>query len=633
MFGLYRIAAISPKLSLANPKANAKEIIVCMQEAQKEKAAIALFSELTLTGYSVGDLFFQSRLYDAQLEALEEIVEASKELDVVAILGLALRFLNRLYNCALILQKGEILGVVPKTFLPNKQEFYEQRHFVSGADIKEQYITLCGQDVPFGVDLLFSNDKDLCFGVEICEDLWATTPPSNALAEAGANVICNLSASNAIIAKAEYRENLVSSQSSRLICVYAYASSGIGESGSDTIFSGDLIIAEYGRVLNRDKRFSFESKIIYADIDVERVSNIRYLDSSFAQSDLALDKFRRYYLKDLNEIKQTTRSFNPHPFIPKAKEEQEKRSEEITDIQAYALIRRMQAAHAKRAILGISGGLDSTLALLAVHKAFKIASWDSKDIICYTMPGFGTTSRTLQNAIKLCTILGVTLKEVDIKDISRAEFKAIEHDEHDLSVTYENVQARARTAILMNSANKLNGIVVGTGDLSEIALGWSTYNGDHMSMYGLNSGIPKTLIRYLIEYFAKDELKEVLEDILDTPVSPELLPNESDKIAQVTEDIVGPYELHDFFLYHFIREAFSPKKILFMAKLAFKEKYDEETIKKWLKLFIKRFFTQQFKRNAMPDGIMVGTISLSPRANWRMPSDATFAGFLEELEE
>jgi len=633
MFGLYRIAAISPKLSLANPKANAKEIIVCMQEAQKEKAAIALFSELTLTGYSVGDLFFQSRLYNAQLEALEEIVEASKELDVVAILGLALRFSNRLYNCALILQKGEILGVVPKTFLPNKQEFYEQRHFVSGADIKEQYITLCEQDVPFGVDLLFSNDKDLCFGVEICEDLWATTPPSNALAEAGANVICNLSASNAIIAKAEYRENLVSSQSSRLICAYAYASSGIGESGSDTIFSGDLIIAEYGRILNRDKRFSFESKIIYADIDVERVSNIRYLDSSFAQSDLALDKFRRYYLKDLNEIKQTTRSFNPHPFIPKAKEEQEKRSEEITDIQAYALIRRMQAAHAKRAILGISGGLDSTLALLAVHKAFKIASWDSKDIICYTMPGFGTTSRTLQNAIKLCTILGVTLKEVDIKDISRAEFKAIEHDEHDLSVTYENVQARARTAILMNSANKLNGIVVGTGDLSEIALGWSTYNGDHMSMYGLNSGIPKTLIRYLIEYFAKDELKEVLEDILDTPVSPELLPNESDKIAQVTEDIVGPYELHDFFLYHFIREAFSPKKILFIAKLAFQEKYDEATIKKWLKLFIKRFFTQQFKRNAMPDGIMVGTISLSPRANWRMPSDATFAGFLEELEE
>jgi NAD+ synthase (glutamine-hydrolysing) len=633
MFGLYRIAAISPKLSLANPKANAKEIIVCMQEAQKEKAAIALFSELTLTGYSVGDLFFQSRLYNAQLEALEEIVEASKELDVVAILGLALRFSNRLYNCALILQKGEILGVVPKTFLPNKQEFYEQRHFVSGADIKEQYITLCEQDVPFGVDLLFSNDKDLCFGVEICEDLWATTPPSNALAEAGANVICNLSASNAIIAKAEYRENLVSSQSSRLICAYAYASSGIGESGSDTIFSGDLIIAEYGRILNRDKRFSFESKIIYADIDVERVSNIRYLDSSFAQSDLALDKFRRYYLKDLNEIKQTTRSFNPHPFIPKAKEEQEKRSEEITDIQAYALIRRMQAAHAKRAILGISGGLDSTLALLAVHKAFKIASWDSKDIICYTMPGFGTTSRTLQNAIKLCTILGVTLKEVDIKDISRAEFKAIEHDERDLSVTYENVQARARTAILMNSANKLNGIVVGTGDLSEIALGWSTYNGDHMSMYGLNSGIPKTLIRYLIEYFAKDELKEVLEDILDTPVSPELLPNESDKIAQVTEDIVGPYELHDFFLYHFIREAFSPKKILFIAKLAFQEKYDEATIKKWLKLFIKRFFTQQFKRNAMPDGIMVGTISLSPRANWRMPSDATFAGFLEELEE
>ncbi len=632
MFGFYRIATISPKLFLSHPKANAKEIILCMQEANKNQASIALFSELTLTGYSVGDLFFQTRLYNAQLDALQEILEASKELNIINILGLALRFKNRLYNCAVVIQKGEILGVVPKSFIPNKQEFYEKRHFVSGADIKEQYITLCNQDTPFGADLLFSDDENLCFGVEICEDLWATTPPSNKLAEAGANLILNLSASNEIIGKGEYREELVKSQSSRLICAYAYASSGIGESCSDTIFSGDLIIAEYGRILARDKRFSFESKIIYADVDLERVSNIRYLDSSFSDSPKHLEEFRLYYLNPLNPITKLSREYNPHPFVPKGKLQQEKRSEEITDIQAYALIRRMKAAHAKRAILGISGGLDSTLALLATHKAFKIASWDTKDIICYTMPGFGTTSRTLNNAIKLCNILGVTLKEVDIKEISRAEFKAIEHDESDLSVTYENVQARARTAILMNSANKLGGLVIGTGDLSEIALGWSTYNGDHMSMYGLNSGIPKTLIRYLIEYFAKDELKEVLEDILNTPVSPELLPNESNEITQVTEDIIGPYELHDFFLYHFIREAFTPKKILFLATLAFKDKYNEKTIKKWLKVFIKRFFTQQFKRNAMPDGIMVGTISLSPRANWRMPSDATYEGFLEELE-
>ena len=630
MFGFYRVATISPKLSLANPKANAKEIITLIKEANSKDTSIALFSELTLTGYTVGDLFFQSRLYNAQMDTLQDILEASKGLKIISVLGLVLKFKNRLYNTAVVIQNGKILGVVPKSFIPNKQEFYEQRDFVSGADIKEEFIEIAGQIVDFGVDLLFSDGKELTFGIEICEDLWATTPPSNAQAEGGANLILNLSASNEIIGKSEYRQELVRTQSSRLICAYAYASSGIGESGSDTIFSGDLIIAEYGRVLARDNRFSFDSKIVYADIDLERVSNIRYLDTSYAQS--KADEFRVVTLDNLNRISSTNRAYNPHPFVPKGKKQQEQRSEEITDIQAYALIRRMKQAHIKRAVIGISGGLDSTLALLSTHKAFKIAGWSSKDIICYTMPGFGTTSRTLNNAIKLCNLLGVTLKEVDITTLAKEEFKAIEHDESDLSVTYENVQARARTSILMNSANRLNGLVIGTGDLSEIALGWSTYNGDHMSMYGLNSGIPKTLVKYLIEYFAKDELKEVLTDILDTPVSPELLPNQDDKITQVTEDIVGPYELHDFFLYHFIREAFSPKKILFIATIAFKNRYDEPTIKKWLKLFIKRFFTQQFKRNCMPDGIMVGTISLSPRANWRMPSDASFDGFLEELD-
>jgi len=629
MFGFYRVATISPKLSLTNPNANANEIITLIKEANTKEASIALFSELTLTGYTAGDLFFQNRLYNAQIEALQNILEATKDLKIISVLGIALKFKNRLYNTAIVIQNGKILGVVPKSFIPNKQEFYEQRHFVSGVDIKEEFIEIAGQIVDFGVDLLFSNNE-LIFGIEICEDLWATTPPSNAQAEAGANLILNLSASNEIIGKAEYREELVRTQSSRLICAYAYASSGIGESGSDTIFSGDLIISEYGRILARDNNFSFNSKILYADIDCNRVSNIRYLDTSYSQSKPT--EFRVIPLNTLNIPTQIKRSYNPHPFVPRKKEQQEQRSQEITNIQAYALLRRMKAAHIKRAIIGISGGLDSTLALLSTHKAFKIAKWNTKDIICYTMPGFGTTSRTLNNAIKLCNLLDVTLKEVSIKDIAKLEFKAIEHDESDLSVTYENVQARARTSILMNSANKLGGLVIGTGDLSEIALGWSTYNGDHMSMYGLNSGIPKTLVKYLIEYFAKNELEEVLTDILDTPVSPELLPNQNDKITQVTEDIVGPYELHDFFLYHFIREAFSPKKILYIANLAFKDKYNETTIKKWLKVFIKRFFTQQFKRNVMPDGIMVGTISLSPRANWRMPSDASFEGFLEELE-
>jgi len=375
-----------------------------------------------------------------------------------------------------------------------------------------------------------------------------------------------------------------------LISAYAYASSGLWESGSETIFSGDLIISEYGRVINRDNSFSFESKIIYGDVDLERVSNIRYLDTPFSQSEIS--EFRVYEVDNLNQPSNLSRTFNPYPFVPQNPKDRERRAKEITDIQAFALLRRMKGANIKRAVVGISGGLDSTLALLSIHKAFKIANWDSKDIICYTMPGFGTTSRTLENSKKLCKIVGVTLKEVDIKEISRAEFRAIEHNEDVLDVTYENVQARVRTSILMNSANKYGGLVVGTSDLSEIALGWNTYNGDQMSMYNINSGIPKTLVKYLVEYFAKGELKEVLEDILNTPISPELLPNQDDDITQVTEDIIGPYELHDFFLYHFIREAFSPKKILFLASIAFKDRYDEETIKKWLKLFIRRFFTQ-----------------------------------------
>jgi len=629
MFGFYKIAAISPRLYLANPKENAKEIIKLIKKAQDRGATIALFSELSLIGYSVGDLIFQNRLYLEQIDSLKEILEATKELNIISILGVALKFKNRLYNCAVVIKEGKILGAIPKSYLPNKQEFYELRHYTSGINIKEEYINILGQNVPFGVDLLFSNNEFLTFGVEICEDLWAITPPSNNYALGGATLILNLSASNEIIGKKEYRKELVSTQSSRLICAYAYASSGIWESGSETIFGGDLIISEYGRVLSRDDSFSFDSKIIYADVDLEKVSNIRYLDTTFSYSNAP--NLRVIELKNLNKLKELNRDFNPYPFVPSNKDTQEKRAKEITNIQAYALLRRMMGANIKKAVIGISGGLDSTLALLSTHKAFSIANWDYRDIIAFTMPGFGTTSRTLNNAKKLCQILGVTLKEVDIKAISKESFKAIEHNESILDVTYENVQARVRTEILMNSANKLGGLVVGTGDLSEIALGWSTYNGDHMSMYNINSGIPKTLVKYLVRFYAKDKLKEILEDILDTPISPELLPHQEDKINQVTEDIIGPYELHDFFLYHFIREAFTPKKILFLASIAFKDKYDENTIKKWLKVFIKRFFTQQFKRDAMPNGVMVGTISLSPRANWRMPSDSDFRGFIEDI--
>jgi NAD+ synthase (glutamine-hydrolysing) len=629
MFGFYKVAAISPMLKLGDFKSNSIEIAKQIKNANKNSASIALFSELTISGYTMGDLFFNSTTLNKQLDALQFILDETKELNIVSVIGVALKAYNRLYNCAVIIQNGKILGIVPKSYIPNKQEFYESRHFISGRDIVKEKINLLGSEVPFGVDLLFSDNKDLLFGVEICEDLWAVTPPSNHMASNGANLILNLSASNEIVGKAAYRSELVRTQSARLICAYAYASSGLGESGSDTIFGGDLIVAEYGSILKRDKSLSFDSKIVYADIDLERVSNIRLNDTSFAQA--RKKNTRIIELKNLNRPNEINRSFNPHPFVPKDKTKQLERANEITDIQAYALIRRMKAANIKKAIIGISGGLDSTLALLSTHKAFKIANWDFKDIVAITMPGFGTTGRTYNNAKKLCEILGVTFKDIDIKEICLNEFSAIGHDKEDLSVTYENVQARARTAILMNMANKVGGLVIGTGDLSEIALGWSTYNGDHMSMYGLNSGIPKTLIKYLIDSFAKDELEDVLKDILNTPISPELLPNENEQITQVTEDLVGPYELHDFFLYHFIREGFSAKKILFMAQKAFSN-YDEAEIKKWLKVFIKRFFTQQFKRNCMPDGVMVGTISLSPRANWRMPSDANFESFLEDLD-
>jgi NAD+ synthase (glutamine-hydrolysing) len=634
MFGFYKIAVASIYTELANPAQNAKKIINLIKKADSKDSLILLLPELSLTGYSVRDLFYQQDLYDAQNKALLEILEASKDFSIVTVLGIYINFKDKLYNCAVILQRGKILGLVPKSYIPNKGEFYEKRYFVSGSKIKNTNIDFCNQkEIPFGVDLLFKDEKDLLFGVEICEDLWAITPPSLAMCEAGANLILNLSASNELVGKADYRASLVSSQSARGFCAYAYSSSGVGESTTDTIFGGDLIIAEYGRILKRGERFLLEDQLITAEIDISRLKALRIKEGSFC--DVTQKKFREILIDESKEIKTLERKIDPFPFVPKDKTLLNKRAKEIISIQAYSLIRRMSGANIKRVTLGISGGLDSTLALLVVSKAFEILGQNKKDIIAVLMPGFGTTNRTFENALLLCKKVGVDYRIISIKELALSEFKAIKHDPNIKDITYENVQARARTSILMNLANKEKALVIGTGDLSEIALGWSTYNGDHMSMYAINSSIPKTLIRYLIEYFALNykNLKDVLEDILDTPVSPELLPPEDGKISQKTEDLIGPYELHDFFLYHFLKYGSLIERIFFLATLAFEGKYDKTTIKKWLKVFIQRFFTQQFKRSCMPDGPKVGTISLSPRTDWRMPSDAKVKEYLERVEK
>ncbi len=629
MYGFYRVASAVNITTVANPKENAKEIITLIKEAYRDEVSFVVFPELTLTGYTSSDLFLNQLLLQEQNSYLLSILEATENISTVAILGIYLKDRGRLYNSAVVIQKGKILGIIPKTYLPNKKEFYEKRQFTSGIDIKDRVIEFLNQKIPFGVDLLFSGG-DVLFGVEICEDLWAITPPTLSMASSGANLFFNLSASNELIGKAEYREELVRTQSARCMGAYVYSSSGVGESSTDTVFGGHGIIAEYGSTLSQTKRFSMKNELITADIDIEKLNWLRINDSSYYDSNI--EEFRVIEFNLTPKISKLKRYIDPTPFVPSIYQEKKTRCEEIISIQAHGLIKRMSSAYIKRAIIGISGGLDSTLALLSTHRAFEIMGWDKQDIIAITMAGFGTTSRTKNNAIELCEKLGVTLREADITDISLKEFELIGHDRDDLSVTYENVQARARTSILMNTANRENGLVIGTGDLSEIALGWSTYNGDHISAYALNSGIPKTLIKYVIEYYKKSsEIAYIIDDILDTPISPELLPHKDNKITQKTEDILGSYELHDFFLYHFIKYGAKPSKILFLADIAFKE-YETDTIKKWLKLFLKRFFTQQFKRSCMPDGVKVGTISLSPRADWKMPSDANMNVWLEELE-
>ena len=630
MYGFYRVATAVNRSSIANPNKNAKEIISLLKEAYSRDVSIVLFPELTLTGYTASDLFLNQMLLQAQNNSIKSILEESKNISTIAIIGVIILDKNRLYNSAMVIQNGEILGVVPKIYLPNRKEFYEKRQFNSGKDIRDRYITLFEKEIPFGIDILFKY-QDILFGVEICEDLWAITPPSNSMASSGANLIFNLSASNELIGKAEYRRELVKTQSARCMGAYIYSSSGVGESTTDTVFGGHSIIAEYGSILAESDRFYMGNSLITADIDIERLNWLRLNETSYIDSDI--EPFRVIDTKTTPKISKLDRYINPDPFVPSIYQDKEIRCREITDIQAHGLIKRMSVANIKRAVIGVSGGLDSTLALLSTHKAFNIMGWDSRDIIAITMGGFGTTSKTKSSAIDLCNSLGVTLREIDIKDISLKEFELIGHDIDDLSVTYENVQARARTSILMNVANRENGLVIGTGDLSEIALGWSTYNGDHMSAYSLNSGVPKTLIRYVIEYYKSNKkISHIIDNILNTPISPELLPHKDDKITQKTEDIIGSYRLNDFFLYHFIKYGAKPSKILFLAQIAFRDEFSRDEIKKWLKSFIWRFFTQQFKRSCMPDGPKVGTISLSPRADWKMPSDADMEVWLEDLE-
>jgi NAD+ synthase (glutamine-hydrolysing) len=625
-FGFIRVAAAVPELRVSDASFNAAKIIELMHAAEEKRAQVVCFPELCVSSYTCADLFFQQQLQEEVLKALSEIQMATLSVSCAVIVGAPLRFRNRLFNTAVVLQKGRIIGIVPKTFLPNHGEFYEKRWFASGKNLRGQSIVCNEQEVPFGSDLIFSTPS-FSFGIEICEDLWAPLPPSTELCMAGAEIIFNPSASNELIGKHEYRLQLIEQQSARCHAGYVYSSAGMYESTTDLVFSGSAIIAENGKILDTSKRFSLDSQMIYSEIDVDRIRFERMHNSNFSIDALQQTYRKIEMLEQPLELKEIKRTVSPYPFVPPI-EKREESCGEIFAIQTAGLAKRWQHTQAKSLIVGISGGLDSTLALLVCVRTADKLSFSRNSIIGVTMPGFGTTDRTYGNALNLMNSLGVTGLEISIKEACLQHFKDIGHDPNIHDVIFENTQARERTQILMDLANKYEGLVIGTGDLSELALGWATYNGDHMSMYGVNSGIPKTLVRYLVEYVAQsmeEKTKNILEDILNTPVSPELLPaDEKGEIHQKTEDLVGPYELHDFFLYYFVRFGFSPQKILFLAQKAFNDKYTEVTIRKWLKVFLRRFYAQQFKRSCLPDGPKVGSINLSPRGDWRMPSDACF---------
>jgi len=630
--GFVKVAAGTPKVQVADCIHNGQEIIVLIKEMQRKSAKIMVFPELCITGYTCEDLFWQDRLLNEAKEQLLVIAEATKDVDALIFIGLPIEADGKLYNAAAVLSRGSLLGIVPKVHLPNYAEFYEARHFTP-ADDSLRMITIGGKEVPFGRRLLFACTQmpKLIVGAEICEDLWVPHPPSVELALAGAAVIVNLSAGDEITGKDIYRKGLVNGQSARLVCGYVYAAAGNGESTTDMVFGGHNMIAENGKMLAEAKRFQNET--IYSDLDIDRLANERRRMNTYPAA-----KTEGYYTIPFElkpEETKLTRVFYPMPFVPGIQSEREKRCDEILTIQALGLKKRLEHTKCKSAVLGISGGLDSTLALLVTARAFDMLGMKREQIIAVTMPCFGTTDRTYQNACQLTGCLGAELREVDIKEAVMIHFRDIGHDADVHDVTFENAQARERTQIIMDIANQMGGIVVGTGDLSELALGWATYNGDHMSMYAVNASIPKTLVRHLVRYYSdtceNEALTAILLDVLDTPVSPELLPPKDGVISQKTEDLVGPYELHDFFLYYMLRAGFEPDKVYRVACRAFEGTYEPEIILKWLKTFYQRFFAQQFKRSCLPDGPKVGSVAVSPRGDLRMPSDASVRIWMEQL--
>ena len=639
-YGFVKVAAAVPHVQVADCFYNIEEIEKLMRQASEEGVQMITFPELSITAYTCLDLFTQQTLLNNAEKALLKLVSNTADLAIFTIVGIPLRTENRLINVAVVFQKGEILGVVPKTYLPNYKEFQEQRWFTSSTELQKSRISIAGKEYPLGSYLLFKSEQ-IVAGIEICEDLWVPVPSSSLLAMQGANIIFNLSASNELIGKHNYLRSLICQQSARCMAGYVYASSGFGESSTDLVFAGNGIIAENGNLLAESARFTMKEQLVISEIDIESLQNDRQVNTSFMYGayELLKDKASETIHFQLETSKEftLTRSIDPHPFTPSG-EALAERCEEIFQIQIAGLAKRIAHTHAQTAVVGISGGLDSTLALLVTVMTFDALKIPREQIIGITMPGFGTTGRTYNNAVNLIHSLGVTLKEISIKEACLQHFKDINHDPTIHDVTYENSQARERTQLLMDVANKLNGLVIGTGDLSELALGWATYNGDHMSMYGVNGSIPKTLVKYLVEWIAQNKVDKAsqatLLDIVDTPISPELIPaDENGNIKQKTEDLVGPYELHDFYLYHFIRFGSSPAKIYFLAQKAFHGIYDNTTIKKWLYTFFRRFFQQQFKRSCLPDGPKVGSISLSPRGDWRMPSDAISKLWLSEIEQ
>ena len=633
-YGFINVAAAVPAIKVADVDYNVQQIESLMAQAEGKGVEILVTPELCITGYSCQDLFREQLLLDKSEEGILQLLDFTRKLDTILVVGAPVLVNSLLYNCAVIIQRGQILGIVPKTYLPNYGEFYEKRWFASAQDLNPTDIYFAGSPVHVSSEpILFTTGDGVKFGVEICEDVWAPIPPSNNLALAGADIILNLSASDELIGKHDYLRSLLAQQSARTIGGYVYASCGFGESTQDVVYGGNAMIFENGKLLVEGERFSFQPQIRMCQIDVEKLRTERRQNTTFINAQRGAHALNIPAKAVAPKDFVLTRDIDAHPFIPKSGDMQT-RCEEILSIQVAGLAKRLYHINAKTAVIGISGGLDSTLALLVTVKAFDKLGLERKGIVGVTMPGFGTTDRTYNNAIKLMQTLGVTIREISIAKAVTQHFEDIGHDMKQHDITYENSQARERTQILMDVANQVNGIVVGTGDLSELALGWATYNGDHMSMYGVNAGVPKTLIKYLVSYVAGEMATETLLDIVDTPISPELIPaDEQGRIKQKTEDLVGPYELHDFFIYYFLRYGFGPAKIYIMAQKAFKDAYDDETIKKWLKTFCRRFFTQQFKRSCLPDGPKVGSVSLSPRGDWRMPSDASSALWLKECEK